>query len=69
MMRKWIENNIGLSGTRLSIIDLSKNGHQPMISRNNKIILSYNGEIYNFKELYFELSDKNLKSIRILNCF
>ena len=33
-----------------------------MISKNNKIILSYNGEIYNFKELYFELSDKNLKS-------
>ena len=59
---KWIENNIGLSHTRLSIIDLSKNGHQPMISKNNKIILSYNGEIYNFKELYFELSDKNLKS-------
>ena len=49
---KWIENNIGLSHTRLSIIDLSKNGHQPMISKNNKIILSYNGEIYNFKELY-----------------
>ncbi len=59
---KWIENNIGLSHTRLSILDLSKNGHQPMISKNKQTILSYNGEIYNFKELYFELSDKNLKS-------
>ena len=59
---KWIENNIGFSHTRLSILDLSQNGHQPMISKNKQTIITYNGEIYNFKELYFELSDKNLKS-------
>ena len=32
---------------RLSIIDLSKNGHQPMINKDNNIILCFNGEIYN----------------------
>ena len=39
----------------LAIIDLSSNGHQPMISGNNRYIFSYNGEIYNFRELRAEL--------------
>ena len=36
--------------TRLSLVDLSSAGNQPMISENNNV-LSFNGEIYNFKEL------------------
>ena len=40
---------------RLSIIDLSKNGNQPMESCNKNYIICYNGEIYNFKELREEL--------------
>jgi asparagine synthase (glutamine-hydrolysing) len=51
----FIEGPIGLGHRRLSIIDLSPAGHQPMISRNQQIILSYNGEIYNFQELRLEL--------------
>ena len=47
----YIKNRIGLAQTRLSIIDLSNNGKQPMISQNQKNIISYNGEVYNFKEL------------------
>ena len=58
----WVERNVGLAHTRLSIIDLSKNGHQPMISRNKKTILSYNGEIYNFRDLQQKLTNKDLRS-------
>ena len=37
----------GLGHTRLSIVDLSETGNQPMISRNKKYIMVYNGELYN----------------------
>ena len=47
----WIDGNIGLGHRRLSIIDLSPAGHQPMISADHRYILTYNGEIYNFREL------------------
>jgi asparagine synthase (glutamine-hydrolysing) len=40
---------------RLSIIDLSPAGHLPMISRGHEVVLSYNGEVYNFQELRLEL--------------
>lgn len=51
----WIEGNVGLGHRRLAIIDLSPLGHQPMISADHRYILSYNGEIYNFRELRTEL--------------
>ena len=51
----WIENNIGLGHRRLAIIDLSSQGHQPMVSINGRYVLSYNGEIYNYRELRTEL--------------
>jgi asparagine synthase (glutamine-hydrolysing) len=51
----WIEGNVGLGHRRLSIIDLSPAGHQPMISTDHRYVLSYNGEIYNFRELRAEL--------------
>lgn len=40
-----------LAHTRLSIIDLSPNGHQPMFNRDGSVIIVLNGEIYNFKSL------------------
>lgn len=46
---------IGMGHRRLSIIDLSEKGHQPMISYDNRVILVFNGEIYNYKELKEEL--------------
>jgi asparagine synthase (glutamine-hydrolysing) len=51
----WIERNVGLGHRRLAIIDLSPAGHQPMISMDHRYILSYNGEVYNFRELRTEL--------------
>jgi len=49
---KW---DIFLGHRRLSIIDLSARGHQPMCDRSRQIWLVYNGEIYNFRELRQEL--------------
>lgn len=51
----WIEKNVGLGHRRLAIIDLSPAGHQPMISHNHRYVLSYNGEVYNYRELRNEL--------------
>lgn len=50
---------IGLGHTRLSIIDLSSNGHQPMLSQDESIVLVFNGEIYNYQLLRSELIEKN----------
>ncbi len=56
----FTDKNISLGHSRLSIIDLSKAGHQPMIydHRGRKAIIVYNGEIYNYKELRKELAGK-----------
>lgn len=51
----WIEGGIGLGHRRLAIIDLSPLAHQPMMSHDNRYVLSYNGEIYNYRELRTEL--------------
>lgn len=48
-----IYKNVGLGHRRLSIIDLSNNAHQPMLKGN--LIVSFNGEIYNYVELRTEL--------------
>jgi asparagine synthase (glutamine-hydrolysing) len=47
----WIEGNVGLGHRRLAIIDLTPAGHQPMVSADHRWVLSYNGEIYNYREL------------------
>ncbi len=49
------ENGIALGHRRLSIIDTSALGHQPMSNREKNIWITYNGEIYNFLELRKEL--------------
>ena len=50
-------SKIALGFRRLSIVDLSENGHQPMLSDDEKITITFNGEIYNFKKIRKELED------------
>jgi asparagine synthase (glutamine-hydrolysing) len=52
---QWIEGGIAIGHRRLAIIDLSPAGQQPMVSADHRFVLSYNGEIYNFRELKAEL--------------
>lgn len=50
--------NISLAHKRLSIIDLSSNGRQPMLSEDENIVVTFNGEIYNYLEIKKELIQK-----------
>ena len=58
----WYESDYScvLSHRRLSILDLSKNGSQPMISKSNRFVICYNGEIYNTDELLKNYPSTNL---------
>ena len=53
----YLNNNLGLGFKRLSIIDL-KSGHQPLSNFNKSIWITFNGEIYNFKDLRDDLIKK-----------
>lgn len=61
----WIDPEAGvfLGHQRLSIIDLSVEGRQPMVSASGRYVIAYNGEIYNFMEMQREL-EKNSVSFR-----
>ena len=54
----WCQGNVGLGHVRLSIIDLSPLGHQPMTNEDQSVWVTFNGEIYNFLELREELRQK-----------
>ncbi|OGG45171.1 asparagine synthase (glutamine-hydrolyzing) [Candidatus Kaiserbacteria bacterium RIFCSPHIGHO2_01_FULL_50_13] len=51
----WHSGRVGFAHARLSIIDLSSAGHQPMQSGSGMVTITFNGEIYNYRELRKEL--------------
>jgi asparagine synthase (glutamine-hydrolysing) len=55
---EYSENGLYLGHRRLSIIDLSENGKQPMTNLEQDIIVTVNGEIYNYKKIRDELKEK-----------
>ncbi len=54
----YVDGPVGIGHQRLSIIDLSPAGHQPMSNEDGSIWIVFNGEIYNFEELRMELQGK-----------
>lgn len=54
----FIKDNIGLGFVRLSILDLTPAGHQPMFSADRKFVVVFNGEIFDYIELREELKSK-----------
>ena len=59
----WVDEKkgISLSHRRLSILDLSNNGYQPMESSCGRYLIVYNGEIYNFKKLREKIEKSKVK--------
>lgn len=57
----YIDGCLGLGHRRLAIIDLSPAGHQPMSTPDKDYTISYNGEVYNFKELRTELESLGIR--------
>lgn len=56
----WQDENVVLGHRRLSIIDLSNNGHQPMSSLSGKMEIVFNGEIYNYVEIRKDLQKEKV---------
>ena len=52
---KYVDENVAMGFRRLSIIDLSDNGSQPLFNEDKSLVLTFNGEIYNYKDLKDEL--------------
>ena len=57
---EWVEKGVYLGHRRLSIIDLSSAANQPFVYKEGNIIISYNGEIYNYLELAEELKREGI---------
>ena len=57
----YSDNGLTLGHLRLSIIDLSRRGRQPMANREGNLVITFNGEIFNHKELRKELEEKGYK--------
>ena len=58
----YVDGNLWLGHVRLSILDLSSAGNQPMATNDGSLVITYNGEVYNFRELAGELSLIDLRS-------
>jgi asparagine synthase (glutamine-hydrolysing) len=52
---QWTDGPVGLGHRRLSILDLSASGHQPMADPSGRYVVTYNGEIYNYRAIRAEI--------------
>lgn len=59
----YLDDGVSLGHNRLSIIDLSPKGHQPMFTADSRYAITYNGELYNFQEIKKDLAAKGYKFI------
>lgn len=57
----FVDGPVGLGNRRLAILDLSSRGHQPMSNEDGTVWVTYNGEIYNFREIREELEQRGHK--------
>ena len=55
------DGRVGLAHRRLSFLDLSENGSQPMLDREGTLAVSFNGEIYNYREIRVRLEQKGYR--------
>jgi asparagine synthase (glutamine-hydrolysing) len=60
---EWISSDrrVGFGHRRLSIIDLTENGDQPMVSADRKLVVTFNGEIFNYRELRRSLESRGCR--------
>ena len=65
----YIDQDVVLGHNRLSIIDLDKRSNQPFICSDKKVILSFNGEIYNFQELKSQLKQYHFQFFYLIYLF
>jgi asparagine synthase (glutamine-hydrolysing) len=54
----WLDAQVAIGHRRLSIVDLSPQGHQPMLSASERFVLAFNGEIYNHRSLRKDLEKR-----------
>jgi len=57
-VQAWPESGLAFGHRRLAIIDLSEAGRQPMASADGQLAITFNGEIYNYRELRVQLRDR-----------
>ncbi len=55
----YVKNDVGFAHARLSILDLREEGNQPMFNQRGNLMITFNGEIYNYLELKKKLKDKH----------
>ena len=58
----YIQDDIALGHTRLSVIDLSENANQPFLTQDQRYTIVYNGEIYNYRELRTKIPEYEFRS-------
>ncbi|MEK6932606.1 MAG: asparagine synthase (glutamine-hydrolyzing) [Nanoarchaeota archaeon] len=57
----YVDDKISLGNRRLSIIDISSKGNQPIVNEKGNLVITYNGELYNFKEIKNDLIKKGYR--------